>query len=479
MTQIERFKPIYTAVAAPGTGKTEALLSKLPALIDAGMHVILAVPTLVLSDEIARRAVDGEITCRSIDQRSVGTVVTNLEKALDDKADSFIVCTQESLRQVRHGLLHGWILVVDELPKVVDFPDYPLKPVELERVLAFTEERDGQLWIKEANEAMIKEQVTTNRADARGLDCSTLGASGAHIFRLLLSKVDVFIDKADKDGTRHVRAVEELTDWWGIFSAAMESHVLAANIAKSEFELFSQVHGFHFKRSIFTPETTTYSSPTVIYPVIRKGQKFSKGKMLALHDDKRMIDLVLEKVLAHTISIPLLSANKWAGFESRVNVRYVPKDCRGLNRYSNANEAILLFGGNPSPSDSQGIEYLNAKYGVNFEEAFITTRLLEPSLQVATRTAVRCRDNTNEIHLYVQDERVAMYLLSTYFPHAKVDWLLAEDIPVKQDGRKLDVTIEEEIQRLLIRKIAILQIHRLTGVSRQKISAIKASLDAA
>jgi hypothetical protein len=72
-----------------------------------------------------------------------------------------------------------------------------------------------------------------------------------------------------------------------------------------------------------------------------------------------------------------------------------------------------------------------------------------------------------------------MYLLSTYFPHAKVDWLLAEDIPVKQDGRKLDVTIEEEIQRLLIRKIAILQIHRLTGVSRQKISAIKASLDAA
>ena len=110
MTQIERFKPIYTAVAAPGAGKTETLLSKLPTLFEAGMRVILAVPTLILSDEISQRAADAGITSRSIDHRSAGIVITELNMALAGKTDSFIVCTQESIRQVRHSLLHDWIL---------------------------------------------------------------------------------------------------------------------------------------------------------------------------------------------------------------------------------------------------------------------------------------------------------------------------------------------------------------------------------
>lgn len=473
MTQIERFKPIYTAVAAPGAGKTETLLSKLPALFEAGMRVILAVPTLILSDEISQRAADAGITSRTIDHRSAGIVITELNMALTGKTDSFIVCTQESIRQVRHNLLHDWVLVVDELPQVVDYPDYPLKPVELQRVLDFTEERDGQLWLKEGDEELVQDQVSTNRASARGTGCSTLGPSAANIFRLLLSGVDVFIDKEQENKIRHIRAVEEYTDWWEIFSAASEAHVLAANVQGSEFDLFAKVHGFRFKPSIFTPKPGLYTSFTTIYPIIRKGQVFSKRKMLNQCEDKRLIDLVLEKVLAHTTSIPLLSANKWAGFESHAKVRYVDKDCRGVNRHSDATEAILLFGGNPSPSEKEGLKYLNTKYGENFEEAFITNRLLEPSLQVATRTAVRCRNNSDEINLYVQDERVVNYLLSTYFQHAKVDWALADSIPIKRDGRKLDEKTEEEVKRLIELDTPTLQIHRETGVSRPKIQKMK------
>jgi len=473
MTCIERIKPIYTAIAAPGSGKTEALLSKIPDLISAGKRVILALPTLVLSDDIARRASEAGIAHRTIDRRCGEVVVPTLEKALEDKTDSFVICTQESIRKVRHELLDDWVLVVDELPKVVDFPDYPLKPLELKRVLDFTEDREGQLWIKDDLEKAVRDQVSVNRADARGTDCSTLGKSAAHIFRLLLSKVDVFIDQPQDNGVRHIRAVEEFTDWWDIFSSAMESHVLAASIKNSEFEVFARVHGFHFKQSDFTPKGNLITSLVTIYPVVQRGQIFSKSLMLTQDDDKHLIEVVLKKALEHTRSTPLLFANKWAGLQSTRDVEYVPKDCRGLNSYSHATEAVVLFGGNPSPSDNKGLDYLGAKYGQDFKEAFITTRLLEPSLQAVTRTAVRCRDNTKEAHFYVQDHRVVDYLLSTYFPAARIDWSFASKIPIKRDGRKLGEQIEEEVKRLISHGTSISQIHRETGVSRPKITKMK------
>ncbi|WP_447763729.1 DEAD/DEAH box helicase family protein [Pseudomonas reinekei] len=473
MTQLRRLKSIYTAIAAPGTGKTEAFLSHVPILISAGKPVVLALPTLILSDDIARRASKAGIAYRTIDQRC-GAVVTTLEKALKEKADSFIICTQESIRKVRHDLLHDWVLVVDELPKVVDYPDYAVKPLELKRVLDFTDELDGQLWIKHDLEGAVREQVSINRADAQGTDCSTLGRSAAHIFRLLLSKVDVFIDKPQPNNdVRHIRAVEEFTDWWGIFSSAMESHILAASIKNSEFEVFATVHGFIFKQSEFTPEGNLTTSAVTIYPIVQSGRKFSKKMMLAPHGEDRVIDVVLKQVTEHASSTPLLFANTWAGFQFTCGVEYVPKDCRGLNSYSHATEAILLFGGNPSPSDNLGLEYLGAKYGQDFKEAFITTRLLEPSLQAVTRTAVRCHDNTKEAHFYVQDYRVVDYLQSTYFPHATVDWSLAGAIPIKRDGRKLDEQTEEEAKRLISLNTPTIQIHRQTGVSTKKIRKMK------
>lgn len=472
-------KIINTSIAAPGAGKTEALLGKLPTLLDAGKRVILALPTLVLSDSIARRASEAGVAYRNIDQHSGEAVVPALEKALNQKADSFIICTQESIRKVQHKLFSDWVLVVDELPKIVDYPDYALKPMELERVLHFTDELDGRLWIKDDLEKAVREQVSTNRQDARGTACSTLGRSAAHIFRLLLSEVDVFIDQPQPDGVRHIRAVEEYTDWWDIFSSAMESHVLAASIKNSEFEVFAKVHGFRFKESDFAPKSNPSTSIVTIYPVVQHAQKFSKRMMLTPHGDERLIDIVLKKALEYTRSTPLLFANKWAGLQFKRDVEYVPKDCRGLNSYSHATEVVLLFGGNPSPSDNKGLEYLGAKYGQDFKEAFITTRLLEPSLQAVTRTAVRCRDNTKEAHFYVQDSRVVDYLLSTYFPAATVDWSLAGAIPIKRDGRKLDEQTEEEVKRLIKLDTPTIQIHRKTGVSRQKIQKMKKTYKAA
>jgi hypothetical protein len=469
MTNIVRNKSIHTAIARPGAGKTEALLRNLPAIQETGKRVVLALPTLALIDHIEQRASSAFISCRIVDHRSGERVAPQLEAALREEHDSLIICTQEAVRQVPHWLLRGWVLVIDEVPKVVDYPDYALNPIELSRVFDYTYEASGQLWIKEDLEQIVKDQVSTNRADTTGADCSTLGVSAAHIFRLLVSEVAVFIDKAQIDGRRHVRAVEEFHDWWGILSSADEVHVLAANIVGGEFEQFALAHGFTFKMSMFTPEAGRYSSPVTIYPIMPKGQFFSKAKMCSDHADGKLFDLVLEVVLKEAGSKPLLFVNQWVKHKVHSRVQQVQLDCRGLNGYDTATEAILLFGGNPSPSDSKGLMYLNAQYGKDFQEAFITTRLLEPSLQAVTRTAIRRKDNTGSIRLYVQDERVAQYLMNTHLPDAVIDWSLSKKIPAKPDGRKREHPQRPVVLGLLENGVGVKEIARRTSVTPKTI----------
>jgi hypothetical protein len=467
-----RIKPIYIAIAAPGAGKTEALLSSLPAIQEASGHIVLALPTLVLIDHIAQRASSIGIPVRIIDNRSGELVAPELESALRDKYDSFIICTQEAIRRVQYAVLHGWTLVIDEVPKVVDYPDYALNSTELSRVLDYTEEVSDQLWIKEEFKQDVRDQVSTNRADSVGTDCSTLGLSAAHIFRLLLSDVPVFIDQPQSNGTRHVRAVEEFLDWWGILSSADEVHLLAANISGGEFELLARLHGFTFKESFFAPESGHYTSPVTIHPIMPKGQIFSKAKMNADQENNKLYDLVLDTILKETDSKPLLFANKWVRHKEKGRVQQVPMDCRGLNGYDSANEAILLFGGNPSPSDDRGLEYLSRKYEQDIQvmkAAFITTRLLEPSLQAVTRTAIRRMDNTSPVQLYVQDERVAQYLIETYLPHAVVDWSLSKKIPVKPDRRKQEHAHRQEALALNQEGVPKKEIARRVGVSPKTI----------
>ncbi|VVP73483.1 hypothetical protein PS922_01078 [Pseudomonas fluorescens] len=471
MTCMTRIKPIYTAIAAPGAGKTEALLSSLPTILKAGRRVVLALPTLVLIDHIAQRASSVGIPFRIVDNRGGELVAPELESALRDKHDSFIICTQEAIRRVQHAVLHGWILAIDEVPKVVDYPDYALNPTELSRVLDYTEEASGQLWIKEEFKRDVRDQVSTNRADSVGTDCSTLGTSAAHIFRLLLSDVPVFIDQPQANGVRHVRAVEEFFDWWHILSSADEAHVLAANIAAGEFELFARLHGFTFKESIFAPESGHYTSPVTIYPIMPKGQIFSKKKMNADQENNKLYDLALDTILKET-SKPLLFANTWVRHKAKGRVQQVQMDCRGLNGYDSATEAILLFGGNPSPSDLKGLEYLSRKYEQDMQvmqAAFVTTRLLEPSLQAVTRTAIRRMDNTSPVRLYVQDERVAQYLMETYLPHAVVDWSLSEKVPVNPDGRKKVHPEWHNALALYQDKVPIKEIARRVSVSPKTI----------
>jgi hypothetical protein len=358
----------------------------------------------------------------------------------------------------------------------VDYPDYAVNPVELKRILEYTREQDGQLRIKDNQAEVVREQVATHRGEAYKSNTSTLGISAAHVFRLLLSGVSVFIDRPISDGRRHIRAVEEHDAWWELISVAEETHVLAASITNSEFEIFAQVNGFQFLISEFTPPNNPITNKVTIFPVVPKGRIFSKRLMTERLGESRHIDVVLSHIKCRIETTPLLFSNKWAKLESVRGVKHAPIDCRGLNTYLDATEAILLFGGNPSPSESTGLEYLATKYGRDFEKAFITERLLQRSLQAATRTAIRCRDNVQPVKFYVQDYRVADYLRSTYFRAATIDWSLAATAPIKRDGRTLSPESEDNVKRLIALNLNNLQIHKMTGISRKKIRDIRNSL---
>lgn len=478
MTSIAPNKVIHTAVSAPGAGKTQAFITKIPALLSAGHSIVLALPTLDLTDSFVSRLPAG-VPYRVINSTTCDHVGSELKAALKKKDSHLIITTHQSIFAVPPNLLWGWMLVIDELPPVVDFPAFPFEPSELAQLFVNAMEQDGRLYIREGCAGAIETSLATFKAVSAGAErTSMLSKEGARIYECLKDGHPVFIDSEIPNGNRYVRAVVE-SRCWDTFAAAKEVHVLAASVIGSQFDDFAQVHGVTYARSGFTPAFDGYTSAVTIYPVMPKGRNYSKSAATmptrsgsATDQQKQgeclVIDDILKEILQRTIGTPLLFSNNWASFRwlPRGAVHRCSIDSRGLNDYQGETDAILLFGGNPSPSDQLALEFLAEKYDRDFRPGFIVTRFLEPSLQAATRTAVRDRSNIKPIQLFVQDGRVAEYLVSTYMPHAVIDWSLSEICPVGEDRRTTVDARRVQVCELFERGKKNSEIARLTGVHR-------------
>ena len=134
MNSVAPNKVIHTAVSAPGAGKTQALISQIPSLLSVGRSIVLALPTLDLTDSFVSRLPAGLPYC-VINSTTCDHVGTELTAVLKKKANHLIITTHQSVLAVRPSLLQGWMLVIDELPSVVDFPAYPFEPSELAQLL--------------------------------------------------------------------------------------------------------------------------------------------------------------------------------------------------------------------------------------------------------------------------------------------------------------------------------------------------------
>ncbi|WP_251961761.1 hypothetical protein [Pseudomonas sp. Marseille-Q5299] len=473
-------KVIFAATGAPGSGKTESVLQALPALLAAGKHIVIAFPTVNLINEIAPRIERLHLAYKRIDSTSnidSRQVVSKLNDALQCKDHSIVLCTHASIKNVDPRNLADWDLVVDELPQVINYFSYYFDEIEVNNLFAHLNQAERQLVIKADHQDDLQRIIGVN-----GDITSTWSDGVRNIFRLILSNEEVFIESLDSNRKRLVWCVETVLAWWHIFAAANKVDVLAANVA-GDFKLHSELNGFQFKQSEFTPGVNTYKCPVTIYPLIRKGFKFSKRVVLGdARQEPRPIDLMLDTALANCASTPLVSANNWSNLENRRDIRFMSKESRGLNQYSDATDAILLFGGNPSPAEIMCLKDLAGKHELSYDvffESFITTRLLEPSLQCVARTALRKPDNIEHINLFVQDERVVKYLTESYLQHAIVNWSLSDCLPSKADGRYTDPDQKQRVLDLVSQGISDSRINRETGVSRTTIRKWKTQQQAA
>lgn len=453
-------KIIYTAIAAPGSGKTQALISQLINYINSGEKVVIALPTLGLSKDIFDRMKSCGINPKVINSdEHPGNSTHVINGTLRCGSESVVVITHEGLRLSNPRLLRNYILVIDEVPSVFDFYHITnLSSTESDHVLSVTDEVDHQLYIKSGFKTRVEDRVKTYKAAQKNKSTtSTLSAAEYKIFNSILSNgiahFETFINPKNQKKTYNFHTIEN-KDIFKHIEYSKETHILAANIAGGIFDIFAKNKKFQFKRSRFTPDNYEYNCDITIYPLLT--ERWSKtqvlqGKSGEFHPDhlgqnNQLIDKIFFTAInntpqEHFIAIP----NSWAKFKEGYfqqnkspKVDFLSVDCRGLNTHTEKTAAVLLFTGNPSPNDKRSLQVLAKEHRIDYSDllhAWTVTKKLEAALQAVTRTAIRVHGNTKPVYFYVQDFEVAEYLQNTYMPNARIDHSLALSAPPKKDNR--------------------------------------------
>ncbi|MHC8393877.1 DEAD/DEAH box helicase family protein [Pseudomonas sp. LB3P93] len=454
-------KIIYTAIAAPGAGKTQAVVNKIPDYINNGFKVVMALPTLKLNDDILKTMRKANLTPLIInsDQDEIKhnkTSVTRvLAQVLRSKAHPLIIVTHDALRRTDPILLKGYLLIIDEIPEFMDINHFTLKSKEAETIFATTEAFNNQLQIKDGLLTEITARVKTYKSSMSNKDnASTLSAIEHKIYDTILTGNIVLVE-TEKGGIINFHTIVEKSVFAQI-DRARETHILAANIDGGLFDLFAKKLGYKYTRSKLTPEPSKYNCPIYIYPMLNGS--WSKSKVLAneegnlgyTHDgqNNQIIDRVFETAIQHSPNENfLVIQNSWSKFSEKyqpqaqkanTKIKFVPMDCRGLNCYQDSTAALLLFSGKPSPNDTTCLKVVGDRYDINLTElikAWIVKNKHEASLQAVTRTAIRTWGNTKPVYFYVQDAEVANYFKQTYMTDAIIDHRLALTISAKPDGR--------------------------------------------
>lgn len=477
-------KTIHTAIAAPGAGKTQTLINKLPEYIKRGEKVILALPTLKLSDDIVKRMHQAGLKPRIVnsDQCKKQSVAQTLGNLLWNSCENLIISTHEGIQLIDPQLLRGHILLIDEVPEVFEFNHYILNEPEARRIIDSTTNHGSHLKIKNGQITAIKNRVNTYKATLMNQKLgSTLSPLESKIYTAILSGNLAYMNKVvQQDESENKYSIHTVVEknLFEHIENAKEAHLLAGNIDGGLFDLLAKKLGYKYKKSPFTPCKFSYTCDINIYPLI-KG-RWSKTKALedsTGNNHQTHIGLynhqIIDKALAAAmwdcpLNSPLIFLNSWHNFDldhdyPKSDAKICQIDSRGLNNYMDSTAAILLFGGLPSPHDRESLKRIGEKYGIDLKsliDAWVVKNKLESSLQAATRTAIRNPKNTKPVSLYVQDAEVATYLKNTYMPNAVIDDCLALTPAEKEDGRS-NLTVHEKAEvKYFIKNIVRMKVKR-------------------
>ncbi|HCL4192403.1 TPA: hypothetical protein N2C35_000322 [Pseudomonas aeruginosa] len=452
-------KIIHTAIAAPGAGKSQALIDQLSHHIKSGEKFAVALPTLTLSDDIINRMKSKGLNPKIINSKDKpGHTAHSINGTLENGNEDLILITHEGLRLSKPNLLRGYTLVIDEVPEIFDIHHiFNIRDIDAERIFSETDTDDSQLFIKHGKISKIKEQVGIYRNSQKYENIqSTLSSHELYIFDTLLKGGIVLFDSYTFEGKKYFNFyTAKEKEIFKHIDNAKQTHILAANIEGGFFDIFAKKHGYQYQKSKFTPKPLEYNCKIKIFPMINEA--WSKGKVLRDSDgnkndyhqgihNNQIIDKVFMTSINNTPSEKFIAVqNNWGKFSneylpegSETVIEFLDFDCRGINTQRDKTAAILLFSGKPSPNDMKCLRMLATKHSIDIREivnAWIVKNKLEASLQAVTRTAVRDQSNSKPVFFYVQDQEVAEYLKNTYMPNAVIDNSLALTPPKKQDGR--------------------------------------------
>lgn len=425
-------KALYIAEALPGSGKTERLISKLPSILEDGKRVVYSLPTNKLTKELQVRLRTAGVEARCINSESTTSVITKVEEALAERSSDVLVITHEALQRISPSLLHGWTLIVDEVPSISSCRSHNFNHNSYQKGLApfVVVDDEGRATVGHEYRGEL-EAIVREGASQSAYQQTTL-----EVFEALLDRHSVVeVDNLDKNMKRLVRIVA-YRDYLSRFDRAEEVHILANNVTNTLLGEHAKAHGWTFEPSAFTPEFDGYSCPVTIYPMVT-GDRWSKSLCLTTPDgkiqDKWSEDVqgktLLDNLYEYVEGKPVLVfAHSWMNYQHPANGQECNIDSRGLNDLKGYHAAACFQHGNMSPDDARSLETLSRMMGVAGErirEALTYERFYESSLQCFLRTAIRDRDNQSQVSLFAQNEDMAKHLKDCLGRTAFIDTSLA------------------------------------------------------
>lgn len=444
---------LYLSIAAPGKGKTKSLIDNLPLLLKSNGKVLIALPTIDLSSSIKERIsstfpeYEKKVAIINTDEIEGASVTLALESKLRDTFFSIVICTHKALVQVDSSLLARWTVVLDEVPRCINYWGAKLKQWDQARITEFADIVDSRLRIRKRMKTCLMEQLQTYMANDSD---STLSDTEKALYEALLNDIPVIAKDSEDSTGKRLYCYVDILPFDKIILSAKETHLLCANFKGSEFEGLCNFWNIDRRKSYLTPIDSKYSNSrrVTIYPllgtidesigerevrfsryiahkIIEEGILYDKGTG---KKGGNLITHLLKKVKDHVgDSELLLIKNSKQDFKRSLlkNVKVLPVDTRGLNEYSESQNCLILFAYNYQPYQDEFLfPYMEEISGITAEEwkqRYSISNTYEMALQAVTRTNIREDGNSNlPVKIYVPDWHHVRYLKKTLV-HAQID----------------------------------------------------------
>jgi len=450
-------KTIYISEAACGTGKTESLVRNFGRFL--GKRVLIASPTIELCNDIERRlkesqtglnikAVHSEMSEGATVQAIVTTQMTpkfaDIPPIKMKSCHQVLIITTPTFETLDPSYLKGWVVIIDELPKVECLEDWPISTASVQSL-------DNYIRVdQETKKVELLVKGDTYKEVVESTDSALGKAAKKFLTSVKNSPTGTYLDSIKGKNT-HYRTAYFKDNIKALLEASKEVHVLGANFSNTFFRIALKHWGFTLDYSHLSPENTEHINThhVELIQLLPNNTDLSKYRLALKYDNDEMVLTRLLKIANGILKRDYITvvnkvvSNKTSPYleSSELNIKRINYDPRGMNTHIDSTQIVLLAVCNPSPIQSNNLKFLADHIGADTEvlkRCWEVSYYTEMVYQQASRTGVRKRDNIDPIRIVVGDTRALDYL-KAQFPEATVNTDHIIKLPVKppeKDGRR-------------------------------------------